>query len=181
MKLLSSGWWQVGNTKYEIHTPELDDLDIAVFLPHCLDVRNKVLSAVSTENHKATSLFRVFPRTISAVLRSMWDNLATVVPNDPNEEHFVGVLRDFIAAHATEEDRHELVAQLRTARKPREMNVQTFYYRMRELNSYIGWLPGDEAPLGEEQMRQAFYDAMPQALPYPGSSMCVRKNKKYWN
>ena len=51
--------WQIANSKYEIHTAELDDLDISVLLPHCIDVRNKVLSAVSTENHKAPSLFRV--------------------------------------------------------------------------------------------------------------------------
>jgi hypothetical protein len=29
------------------------------------------------------------------------------------------------------------------------------------LNGYIGWLPGNETSLNEEQLKQAFYDAMP--------------------
>ena len=118
--------WQIANGKYEIHTPELSDLDIAVLLPHCIDVRNKILSAVSTENHKAASLFRVFPRTISFVLRSIWDNIVAGVPNDPSEADFNGCLMEFIAVHVTAEDRHDLLVQLRSARKPRDLHVQTF-------------------------------------------------------
>ena len=155
--------WQIANGKYEIHTPELSDLDIAVLLPHCIDVRNKILSAVSTENHKAASLFRVFPRTISFVLRSIWDNIVAGVPNDPSEADFNGCLMEFIAVHVTAEDRHDLLVQLRSARKPRDLHVQTFYYRLREINGYVVWLPGDEMSLDEEQIKQAFYDAMPSA------------------
>ena len=153
--------WQIANSKYEIHTPELNDLDIAVFLPHCLDVRNKVISAVAAENHKAASLFRVFPRTISPVLRSIWDNIVEGAPNDATEQDFHGCLMDFIAVHVTAEDRHDLLSQLRSASKPRDLHVQTFYYRLREINDYVIWMPGNELSLTEEQLKQAFYDAMP--------------------
>ena len=49
-------------------------------------------------------------------------------------------LREFIAVHATQEDRHELLQQLRTAQKPRSLLVQAFLYRLRELNSYVEWI-----------------------------------------
>ena len=133
--------WQIANSKYEIHTPELSDLDIAVFLPHCLDVRNKIVSAVSAENHKAPSLFRVFPRTISPVLRSIWDNLVEGAPNNATELAFNGCLLDFIAVHVTAEDRHDLLTQLRSANKPRDMHVQTFAIYWEYLVKILDILP----------------------------------------
>ena len=42
--------WQIANGKYEMHSPRLNDLDISVLLPHCVDTRNKILSAVSSDN-----------------------------------------------------------------------------------------------------------------------------------
>ena len=153
--------WQIANGKYEMHSPRLNDLDISVLLPHCVDTRNKILSAVSSDNHKAASLFRVFPRTISFVLRAIWDNIIQDIPNDATEEEFDLCLKDFIAAHVTAEDRHDLLSQLRMARKPRDVQVQTFFYRMREINEYIPWMPGNEPALTNDQIKQAFYDAMP--------------------
>ena len=153
--------WQVGNSKYEIHTTQLKQVDLAVLLPHCIEVRNKVLSAVSAENHCALSLFRVFPRTISAVLRTIWDNLVMAAPNEVTEADFTASIQEFVASHVSAEDRHDLLVQLRSARKPRDISVQTFYYRIREINDYLLWMPGDEMMLSEEQLKQAFYDAMP--------------------
>jgi hypothetical protein len=74
---------------------------------------------------------------------------------------FAQALLLFIASHGTPEDRHELVQQLRSPRKPCNIPVQAFYHCLRELNGYIGWLPGKETSLNEEQIKQAFYDAMP--------------------
>ena len=70
-------------------------------------------------------------------------------------------LKEFVAAHATTEDRYDLVQQLRTAKKPRMVTVQAFWYRLREINTYVEWLPGAEPPLTEPQQKQAFYDSMP--------------------
>ena len=36
-----------------------------------------------------------------------------------------------------------------------------FWYRLRELNSYVDWLPGDKPGLNNEAIKQAFYDGMP--------------------
>jgi hypothetical protein len=42
------------------------------------------------------------------------------------------------------------------------MAVQAFWYRLRELNKHIEWLPGSEPVLTDNQVKQAFYDAMPE-------------------
>ena len=49
----------------------------------------------------------------------------------------------------------------RAPHKPREILVQSFYYREREVNEYIDWLPGNEPPLTRDQLKQAFFDSMP--------------------
>ena len=159
--------WSHGNSKYEIHTMLLKSIELKDLLPHCLDVRNKINTVVSTEAHRAPSFYRVFPRTLSIVLRAVWDQLITESQEDDeldgNEtsENFDQRLCEFIAAHATPEDRYDLVQQLRTAKKPRSITVQAFWYRLREINTYIVWLPGNEPPLTEPQQKQAFYDSMP--------------------
>jgi hypothetical protein len=87
-----------------------------------------------------------------------------IVPGiDETANGFSQALLLFIASHGTPEDQHKLVQQLRSPRKPCDIPVQAFYYRLRELNSYVTWLPGNEALLNEEQIKQAFYDAMPSA------------------
>jgi hypothetical protein len=54
------------------------------------------------------------------------------------------LLKAFFACHSTEDDRHELVSFIRYASKPDDMKVQTFFYRLKELNDYVDWLPGSE-------------------------------------
>jgi transposase InsO family protein len=153
--------WTHVNARYEIHAQVLENLELSSLLPHCLEIKAKIESVVTTAAHIGPSLFRVFPRTISMVLRSIWDII--VEDDQPNEtiDDFDATIRTFIASHATPEDRHELVQQLRSPRKPREMLVQSFYYRLREINGYVEWLPGAEDSLNEDQLKQAFYDSMP--------------------
>jgi len=146
--------WTVNNAKYEIYSSELDTVDLSILIAHCLDVRNKVLSVVNVDAHKAKSLMRVFPRTI-------WDNIVAEFAEDVEDPDVDGFLKQFIAAHATPEDRHELLTQLRTAHKAREIGVQQFYYRLLEVNGYVDWLPGTEAALQPEELCQAFHGAMP--------------------
>ena len=76
-------------------------------------------------------------------------------------QSFEQAIQDFVACHSTEQDRHELVQQLRHPTKPRDLGVQAFYYRLVELNSAVSILPGDDAPLTDDQLKQAFYDGMP--------------------
>ena len=70
------------------------------------------------------------------MLRTSWQQaLVDDPPGEETPETFATALRSFIASHATSEDRHELVQQLRTPKKPLKMSVQQFAYRMQELNS----------------------------------------------
>ena len=158
--------WSIGNSRYEIYTIILKQFDVDQLLPHCWSVISKINSIVGTENHKVQSMYRVFPRTLSTVLLNVWKRIIANTPADQvaeTEEHFGNRIRDLVAAHASEDDRHDLVQQLRTARKPRDLPVQTFHYRLEELNQYVDWLPGEAIPLTESQLKQAFYDAMPQS------------------
>eukprot|EP00543_Licmophora_paradoxa_P015720 CAMPEP_0202474044 /NCGR_PEP_ID=MMETSP1360-20130828/92170_1 /ASSEMBLY_ACC=CAM_ASM_000848 /TAXON_ID=515479 /ORGANISM="Licmophora paradoxa, Strain CCMP2313" /LENGTH=541 /DNA_ID=CAMNT_0049101141 /DNA_START=63 /DNA_END=1689 /DNA_ORIENTATION=+ len=82
-------------------------------------------------------------------------------PEDQTEDSFDAALRNFVASDATEEDRYDLVQQLRSPKKPRNVAVQQFFYRLRELNGFVAWLPGNEPPLTANQLKQALYDGMP--------------------
>ena len=155
--------WTIVNTKYEIYVPTLKEFSVAALLPHCLDVKSKIDAVVSTEAHRAPSYFRVLPRTVSTVLQAIWEQL--LGEDDApaqDQDGFASNVRRLVALHCTEDDRYELAQQLRNpSTKPKGMAVQTFYYRLTELNSYISWLPGTEPALTDAQLKQALHDAMP--------------------
>ena len=162
--------WAIGNSKYEVSGRILESMEIKDLLPHCMLIHNKVTAQVTTQAHVGPSLYRAFSRSLSIVLQSIWDqvnddaNADAAIDNTETADHFDDRLRDFIAVHSTAEDRHELVQQLRgPSKKPCKIPVQSFWYRMRELNGYAQWLPGNEPVLTEDQLKQAFYDAMPSA------------------
>jgi hypothetical protein len=71
--------------------------------------------------------------------------------------------KEFIAAHATEQDRNELVQQLMHPVKPRSLGVQAFLHHLFELNEAVVLLPGEAAALTAQQVKQVFYDGMPAA------------------
>jgi hypothetical protein len=155
--------WKQGTTSYEVYHETLEGFEIADLIPHVLSVKNKVMKAVGTDTHKAPSLFRVFPRTLKPVLQGIWDQ----VVNDAHvavetEDAFDGCAKNFIGLHSTEEDTHALLQQLRNATKPRQVGVQSYWYKMRELNGYVPWMLGNKEPLEEEEIKQAFHDAMPE-------------------
>jgi hypothetical protein len=54
-----------------------------------------------------------------------------------------------------------LVSFICYASKPDDMKVQTFFYRLKELNDYVDWLPGSEPALTDAQRNLAFYNSMP--------------------
>jgi hypothetical protein len=104
------------------------------------------------------------PRTILIPLLAAWNHVKKKHPKvAATVQSYEKMIKYFIKAHATDEDRHDHLAQLRSARKPRIMSVQLFYYRLRELNDQAAWLPGDAALLTDEDLKQAFYDGMPTA------------------
>ena len=108
--------WQQGNNKYEIHVSTLDNLELSTIVPHCLDILDKVLSVVSTDNHKGPSLFKVFPRTLTTAVKTIYEGIkiehvagliaANANATTDSEDAFKDVLKLFIAAHATPDDQH---------------------------------------------------------------------------
>ena len=159
--------WSEGGAKYETHLTVLSSLELAQVISHCLAFRQAIRLAVDNVAHIGPSLYKVFPRTISMVLRTVWDQInsdATINPaidNTETSDHFDDRIREFVAVHCTEADHYDLVQQLRSMRKPVSVSVVAFYYRLKELNQYVEWLPGTEPPLSGNQMKQAFHDAMP--------------------
>jgi hypothetical protein len=55
------------------------------------------------------------------------------------------------------------VKLIRHAPKPRTMGVGPYFYRLRDLNEQVIWLPGTEEKLMAKQLDQAFHDGMPQS------------------
>lgn len=159
--------WTINNTKYEVYLPTLLTFELADLLAHGVSIRNKVLTTVGTAAHRGPSLYEVYSRALSPVLLSVWEQLNQEANNNPlvnntqTVNHFDSRFREMIAVHATQEDRYDLVQALRACRKPRELPVQTFWYKLREFNSYIDWIPGNEPALNEQQVKQALHDAMP--------------------
>ena len=94
--------WSLGNSRYEIHCIVLHDLDLAVLLPHCLEIKNKIEAVVTANNHLGPSFFRVFPRTISTVLRTIWDLIIPGIAE--TADGFADAIQQFIASHGTPED-----------------------------------------------------------------------------
>ena len=78
--------WSIGNSRYEIHIPILTSYETTDILPHCLLVKSKVEAVVYTAAHLGQSLYRVFPRTLSPALRSVWPSLITADPNDNQDD-----------------------------------------------------------------------------------------------
>jgi hypothetical protein len=84
---------------------------------------------------------------------------------NPDEDEtlasFAKTLKAFFACHCTEDDQHELVSVICYAQKPDHMKVQPFFYRLKELNDYVNWSPGDKPALSEAQLNLAVYNGMP--------------------
>jgi len=153
--------WQQVSARYEIVTPILEDVVLEKLLPHCLAIKSKIKTTVAIAAHTGPSYFRVFPRTISPVLKQDWTQLLQDHLQPETEAGFSAALRQLILDHCTAEDQHKLSQQLSSPKKPISLHVQSFFYHLRELNQYMSWMPGTEPLLTQDQLRQAFYDAMP--------------------
>jgi hypothetical protein len=152
-------------TKHEIVSPTLTKFELGHIVAHCLTVMHKIDACVGNNPvNRFASYMNVFPRTLSLPHVATWDTVLVDHPLAAQDvASFQGAIRQFIAIHATDEDRHELLEYIRNSTKPRRMDVQTYDSRLRELNSHVNWLPGKDLPLTEDQLNQAFFDGMPTA------------------
>ena len=157
--------WNICNSKYEVYHSSLQSFDLSALIPHCLGVKTKVNAVVTSLNHRAISYFRVMPRTVANILRVLWDKLIQDLQGPDyheDEPTFDLVVRSFIALYATEEDRYDLVQLLRNpAQKPKQLSVQSFNYKLQELNEFVEWMPGQEPKLTDLQLRQGLHNVMP--------------------
>ena len=114
-------------------------------------------------------MFLNFHRTIANVFKPVWKRILEDHEDELQDmaqrtvDQFVTMIRLFIKEHATEEDQHELARQIRTVKKPPDMLTHSFWYRMLEMNGYLPHLPGEQTVLPQEELKQAFFDAMPEA------------------
>jgi hypothetical protein len=157
--------WTLTTGRQEVHVPLLAKYELPDVVAHCLNVMFRIDAKVTTPLERYLSYQDVFPRTLSIPLRATWDNIVAEHPlamGLRNVQGFHGLIRFFVAAHATDNDCHGLVNHLRQAPKPRSMGVGTYYYRLCDLNEQVPWLPGTEAKLTNIQLDQAFHDGMPQ-------------------
>ena len=160
---LSFKWTHEG-VRHDFHANILSSRAIVDVVTHCMEVKSSIDSALQDNNLLAPALFNVFPRTLKGMLRQEWRQVELdLALNQFDIHHFDELMTEFIAKFASDEDRIDLVNQLRQASKPREMSVHSFYSRLLELNAMVELLPGEEEPLTDIQIKKAFYDGMPSA------------------
>jgi hypothetical protein len=152
-----------GTTKHEIVSPILTKFELGNIVAHCLTVMHKIDACVGNHPANRFALYMdVFPCTLSLPHVATWDTLLIDHPLATQDEAgFQQVLRHFIAVHATDEDCHKLLDYIRSVAKPCKMDVQMYYICLHELNHQVDWLPGNDLPLTEDQLHQAFFDSMP--------------------
>eukprot|EP00543_Licmophora_paradoxa_P000336 CAMPEP_0202441084 /NCGR_PEP_ID=MMETSP1360-20130828/364_1 /ASSEMBLY_ACC=CAM_ASM_000848 /TAXON_ID=515479 /ORGANISM="Licmophora paradoxa, Strain CCMP2313" /LENGTH=127 /DNA_ID=CAMNT_0049055819 /DNA_START=287 /DNA_END=667 /DNA_ORIENTATION=+ len=107
--------WQQVNSRYEIYAAHLGTYNMDVLIPHCIAVKKRVESTVTTEAHLGPSLYKVFPRTIEGPLPSVWQSIVDergVGVQHQTEENFDEDIKSFIQEHCPEQCRYQLVQQL---------------------------------------------------------------------
>jgi hypothetical protein len=146
--------------KIRVSCPKLFSRSIDAVLAHCMEVKDTIEGELPDEDLYAAALFNVFPRTLSKLLKHKRKQLELQSEfEDYSTNDFEELLIEFVGSHSSEQDRFDLVNQLRRPTKPREI-VQSFYSRLLELNDAVSLLPGDEEALNEKQLKKAFYDGM---------------------
>jgi sulfur relay (sulfurtransferase) DsrC/TusE family protein len=150
--------WTISKEKYKICHGLCTWFELHEIIPHCLMVMHKIDGQVGNhKNEKLQSYKQVLPRTLSIPLVGVWEQVVQEYNKankgkDESLASFAKTLKAFITCHLTEDDQHELVSVIRYACKPDHMKVQPFFFRLKELNNYIHWLPGDEPALCTTQL-----------------------------
>jgi hypothetical protein len=167
-----------GAMKHKIVSPILSKFELGNIVAHCLTAMHKIdARAGNNAVNRFASYMNVFPRTLSLPHVGTWD---TVLVDHPlavqDVASFQQAIPQFIAMHATDKDRHELLDYICNVAKPCKVDVQTYYVCLQELNHQVEWLPGTDLPLTEDQLHQAFFDGMPttwkERFENAGRSVC---------
>ena len=156
--------FRAGTATHDRHFPIISDPDLPfdALMYHIETFKTTIASAV-TANQLAAASFQNFPRTL------VHPNYAHVWPTllNANEQttvaHFDATLLRFIAEFFTSADRVRLANELRRCRLPRDMRVPAFARSLERNNNRVVSLPGTEPELTPDQIKEAFYQAMPVA------------------
>jgi hypothetical protein len=100
-----------GATKHEIVSPILSNFELGNIVAHCLAVMHKIDACVGNHaaNHFALYM-NVFPCTLLLLHVATWDTVLVDHPLAAQDmASFQQAIWHFIAVHATDEDRHELL------------------------------------------------------------------------
>jgi hypothetical protein len=156
--------WTCGRRTYETAMPLLTSTNVASIVEHCFQVLQLIEGRVGGNNwRRVVSYTAALPMTFSEVLRIVWDGIATDHPNSEQDvDGFLRILGHFFDEFSEPDDRYELAQLLLTSRKPPTMDVTAYYCRLRVLNQYLDWLPGDTPVLTPEELKQVFHDGMPE-------------------
>lgn len=147
---------------FKIYEYTLDSFDLGDILQHVASFEQKIVQSVSDQEQRHRCYGKVFGRTLARPLQATWESFTAQVGMPVNYAGFIAVVKWLIASFATEDDRRDLLNQLRDAQKPRDVTVQSMWYRMIEVNNMVEYLPGQDAKLTASQLLKAFHDAMPQ-------------------
>jgi hypothetical protein len=153
----------VGTSDYERHFPILSDPDVSfdTLMFHIEMFKTTIISAV-TANQQGRACFLVFPRTlIHPSYAHSWAALVAEANNHTTLNAFDATLLLFIKEFYTPAHRVLLAQELRKSRLPRNMRVTAFAQSLKRNNNRIVSLPGTEPPLTQDQVKMAFFEAMP--------------------
>jgi hypothetical protein len=144
--------WTLGATgtmKHEIVSPILTKFELGNIVAHCLTVMHKT---AIIQQIVLPCIWMYFPNPVASTFCDVG-----YCPNRPSfgypgRSWLPASIRHFIAVHPIDEDCYELLDYIRSVAKPRKMDV---------LNRQVDWMPGNNLPLTEDQLHQAFFDNMP--------------------
>ena len=110
--------------------------------------------------HNEEETFTAFQSTLIDAARLNWTDTIGALPAG-HGWILINTMRTWIEAFGNAQDTSTLLSDLRTYKKPRSMTVNVFVARLRTLNSYVAWMPGNRQPLDNQALRDAFFQAMP--------------------
>ena len=148
----------------EIHTHVCDSTDVAVLCPHIRDLKHKIDQVVTNIAHRGPSYFQLITCSLGTDLATTWAE--TMIDHPPaarTVNEFDATVHHFMTNYVVDNQCHELLQFLRTARKPVNMSVVDTINNVRRLNGYVTMFEGVENPLNNCELLQAFFNIMPMA------------------
>ena len=114
---------------FKLYEYTLDSFDLGDILQHVVSFEQKICQAVTDQEQRQRCFGKVFGRTLARPLQATWETFTTQFGTPINEAGFVALVKGMISSFATEDNRRDLLNQLRDAQKPRDVTVQVSHHR----------------------------------------------------